>query len=73
LDELIEKASKLRASADDSVVISPAFSLVRASLDFARTAVENPDDLDTLDKPLRKVERAFDKVKETMFLSDFEF
>jgi len=73
LDELIERASKLRASADDSAVISPAFSLVRASLEFARIAVEKPDDLDALDKPLRKVERAFDKTQETMFLSDFEF
>ena len=73
LDELIERASKLRASGDDPAVLSPAFSLIRASLDFARTAVEKPDDLDALDKPLRKVERAVDKVQENMFYSDFEF
>jgi hypothetical protein len=73
LDELIEKASKLRASGDDAAVISPAFSLIRASLDFARTAVEKPDDLEALDKPLRKVERSFEKTQETMFYSDFEF
>ena len=73
LDELIAKVSKLRASGGDATVLSPAFSLVRASLEFARIAVEKPDDLDALDKPLRKVERAVDKVQENMFYSDFEF
>lgn len=73
LDELIEEASKLRANADAAAIIGPAFSLVRASLDFARTAVEKPDNLEALDKPFRKVERAVDKAQETMFLSDFEF
>jgi len=73
LDELIEKASRLRAGGDDAAVISPAFSLIRASLEFARTAVEKADDLDALDKPLRRVERAVDKVQENMFYSGFEF
>ena len=73
LDELIERASKLRASSGDAAVLKPAFSLVRASLDFARAAVETPDDLDRLDKLLGKVERAVDKTQENMFLSDFEF
>lgn len=73
LDELIEKASKLRAGGNDAAVVSPAFSLVRASLEFARTAVEKPDDLDALDRPLKKVERAVDKAQENMFYSDFDF
>ena len=73
LDELIEKASKLRASGDDSAIMSPAFNLIRASLEFARVAVEKSDDLDALDRPLRKIERAVDKVQENMFYSDFKF
>jgi hypothetical protein len=73
LEELIEKASKLRASGDDSAVMSPAFSLIRASLEFARVAVEKADDLDALDKPLRKIERVVGKLQENMFYSGYEF
>jgi len=73
LDELIEKASKLRAAKDDPAVFRPVFNLIRASLDLARSAVENPDDLDALDSHLRKMERTADKARETMFYSDFEF
>jgi len=73
LDELIARASKLRAGGGDATVLSPVFSLVRASLEFARIAVEKPDDLDALDKPFGKVERAVEKVQENMFYSDFEF
>ena len=72
LDELTEKASKLRATRDDPAVFGPIFNLVRVSLDLARTAAENPDDFDALDKPLHKLERAIDKTRETMFYSDFE-
>ena len=73
LDELIEKASKLRANQDDSAIMGPAFSLIRASLEFARVAVEKSDDLGALDRPLRKIERALDRVQENMFYSDFRF
>ncbi len=73
LDELIEKASKLRASGDDSAILSPTFSLIRASLDFARIAIEKSDDLAALDKPLRKMERAIERIRESMFFSDIEF
>ena len=38
LDELGEKASKLRAGGGDGVVMSPTFSLIRASLEFAQAA-----------------------------------
>ena len=73
LDELIEKASKLHASGGDPAVLSPAFSLIRASLEFARRAVDKAGDMDALDKSLRKIERAVDKVQQNMFYSDFRF
>ncbi len=73
LEDLSEKASKLRAGGDDNAVLSPAFSLVRASLDFAQKAAITPDDVDALEKSLQKIQRAFDKLQDSFYLSDFEF
>jgi len=73
LDELIEKASKLRAGGSEGVVMSPAFSLIRASLEFAQVAFENPKDLDSLEKPMQKVQRAFEKLQDTVYFSEFKF
>jgi hypothetical protein len=73
LDELSEKASKLRAGRGDAVALSPAFSLIRASLEFAQKAVDTPDDLETLEKSLQKIQRAFDKLQDSFYLSGFEF
>jgi hypothetical protein len=72
LDELSEKASKLRAGDGESFVMSPAFSLIRASLDFAKVVSENPNDLEALDKPMQKLQRAFEKLQNTVYLSDFK-
>ena len=55
LDALAEKARKLRASADLPAICSPAFSLVKASLEFACETVEDFQDSDRLDLLLRKV------------------
>jgi hypothetical protein len=73
LEKLLEKASRLRATRDDPAVFGPSFNLVRMSLDLARSVVETPQDVDALDKHLRKIERTINKVRETMFYSDFEF
>lgn len=73
LDELSEKASKLRAGGGDGVVMSPAFSLIRASLEFAQAVVENPNNLDAVDKPMQKLQRAFEKLQDTVYFSDFKF
>lgn len=72
LEELSEKVSKLRAGRGDAAVLSPAFSLIRASLEFAQNAVETPDDLETLEKSLHKAQRPFDKLQDTFYLSDFD-
>jgi hypothetical protein len=73
LIELSEKASKLRAGKGDAPVLSPAFSLIRAGLELAQKAAENPDDLDALEKSLHKVERACEKLQGSLYLSEFEF
>jgi hypothetical protein len=73
LDELSEKASKLRAGQGDSIAIGPAFSLIRASVEFAVAMFENPNDLDALEKTMRKLQRTFEKLQDTIYLSDFKF
>src|SRR6266498_3766590 len=73
LDELHEKAAKLRAHEGDAPVLGPAFSMIRASLEFAQKACDTPDDLDALEKPLQKVQRAFDKLQDSVYLSGFQF
>jgi hypothetical protein len=72
LDEVSEKVSKLRAGRGDAAILSPAFSLIRASLEFAQSAVDTPDDLEALEKSLQKVRRAFAKLQDTFYLSDFD-
>jgi len=73
LDELSEKASKLRAGGGDSTVLSPAFSLIRASLEFAKVACEYTDDRDALEKPMQKLQRAFEKLQDNIYFSEFKF
>lgn len=73
LEDLSEKASKLRAGGDDNAMLSPAFSLVRASLDFAQKAAVTPDDVEALEKSLQKIQRAFDKLQDSFYLSGLEF
>ncbi len=67
LDELREKASKLRASGGDAAVLGLSFSLIRASLDFAQKASETPDDLDGIETSMQKVQRAFDKLQDSVY------
>ena len=71
LDELNDKASKLRSSSSEPLMYGPAFSLAKACLDFARVAVEFPEDLEKLDQALNKVIRASNKVEKTMYSLDW--
>jgi hypothetical protein len=70
LDELNEKASKLRSSSSEALMVGPAFSLAKAGLEFARVAVEFPEDLEKLDKALDKVIRASNKAEKMMYYLD---
>jgi hypothetical protein len=70
LDELMANAKKLRAGSDQPAVLGPAFGLVKASLELAQAAAQNPDDLDGLWKSLRKVGRALRSVETTLDRSE---
>lgn len=71
LDELNEMASKLRSSSSEPLIYSPAFSLAKAGLNFARVAVEFPEDLEKLDEALHKVMLASNKAEKTMYYLDW--
>jgi len=70
LAEIAEKASKLRSSSDEPPLNSPAFSLVKASLDFAQTAIEHPQDAEKLFKSLDKVFRSANKAEKLLYYID---
>ncbi|MBI3960807.1 MAG: hypothetical protein HY328_18505 [Chloroflexi bacterium] len=58
LQAMSELLKKLRASRDAPPVWSPAFALLRASLDLAEQAVTEPDAIDDLWSKLEKIETA---------------
>ncbi len=70
IEEIVAKAKKLRAKSNLPAIISPTFSLARASLEFTQTVASNPDNLDLLWKTLKKVERALSKVENTLNRSE---
>ena len=61
LNELADKAKNLRGSSEHPAIYGPAFSLVKASIEFAQIVVSDSGDLDDLYKSFRKVERALGK------------
>lgn len=67
LEEMLTQAKQLRGGGGQPRLNSPAFSLLRASLDLAYSAVSNPQDLDGLFKQLNKVEQAARKVENTLY------
>ena len=71
LNELNGKAAKLRSSSSEPLIYGPAFSLAKASLNFARVAIEFPEDLEKLDKALQKVFLASNKAEKTMYYLDW--
>jgi hypothetical protein len=71
LDELADKVKKLRGSVEQPTIYSPAFSLVKASVEFAQLAVSDTNDPDTLDKALQKVRRAFNKTNTVLSREEY--
>ena len=71
VDEISQEVKKLRSSSGAPPIQSPAFSLAKASIDFTKTAVNTPDDLDELWKSLKRVERAIRKAETTLFRADY--
>lgn len=60
---LAAEARKLRSSEGEPAIQRPAFSLVKASLELAQSAVQDPEDLDALWRSLRKVGNAVSRVE----------
>lgn len=71
LEAIAEQADKLRSGAGSPPIYSPAFSLAKASIAFARSAVDRPHDLDALWKALEKVERQLRRAETTLFREEY--
>jgi hypothetical protein len=67
LDEMAQEAKKLRSGRGEPAIHSPAFSVVRASIEFARIAVEEPENTEQLWKAFKRVERAARKVETVLY------
>lgn len=63
LAELMAKASKLKGGSGQPALHSPAFSLIKASIELGQVAISQPDDEEQLWKLLGKVEQAARKVE----------
>ena len=61
LNGLAKASKKLRGKAADPAIFSPAFSLLKASIEFAQVAVSDVNDQEELYKALNKVRRALNK------------
>ncbi len=71
LDDLARKVKKLKGSVDHPAIYSPAFSLVKASVDFAQLAVSDVNDQESLHKALQKVRRAFNKSNTVLYREEY--
>jgi hypothetical protein len=69
LTALSEQAETLRAQAGSPPTWGPAFSLVKASLALAETAVTSPEDQDALWKQYNRVIQAINRVEDGVFRS----
>jgi hypothetical protein len=67
LESLAEAAKKLRGGSGQPALYSPAFSLIKASLEFARFATDDATDLDRLWKSFDKIERTVRKLETTLY------
>jgi len=63
IEKMFQQAKQLRSSTSAPALHSPAFSMAKASIEFAKTAAENPDDTDALWQALGKVARAIRKAE----------
>lgn len=71
LDEISLQSKKMRSSSGAPAIHSPAFSLAKASIEFTKLAVDNPDDIDELWRVLKKVERAIGKVETVLYREEY--
>lgn len=71
LEELARKANKLKGTAKSPAIYSPAFSLVKASIEFAQLAASDANDQEGLHKALQKVRRAFNKSSTALYREEY--
>ncbi len=62
-ENIAKEAKKLRSGKDMPAIHSPAFSLAKTGTDFAKLALDDPDDTVALWKALKKIERAVRKAE----------
>jgi hypothetical protein len=70
IDEIWQQANTLRSSRNAPAIHSPAFSMTRASIEFAKLAIEDPEDIDGLWRALKKVEKAVKRTETVLYRSD---
>lgn len=70
VEELAKIAKRLRSEAGQPAIMSPVFSLVRSTLQLARFAVDQPDNMEDIYDLTQKVSKALKKVETVIYRSD---
>lgn len=70
IKELVEKASTLRGGSAQSELLSPTFSLIKASLELADLATEKEIEHEKIYKCLEKIERHFGNIQKELYYYD---
>lgn len=70
IKELTEKAAKLRGGAGQIEILSPTFSLVKASLELADLLTEKKIERDDIFKCFEKLERHFSNIQKELYYYD---
>jgi len=69
LEALGQEAKTLRAQSGSPPTWGPAFSMVKASLAMAETAVNNPEDIDALWEQFEKLAQIVNRLEDSIFRS----
>ncbi|MEM7129316.1 MAG: hypothetical protein AAF702_23495 [Chloroflexota bacterium] len=67
LDALAASAKKLRGGSGQPAINSPAFSLIKASIEFGQLAAVDAQDEEALWKSFQKIERSVRKLETTLY------
>lgn len=70
INELTEKAKQLRGGAGQKEILSPAFSLVKASLELADLVTEKKIEFDEIYKCFEKLERHINNIQKELYYDD---
>jgi len=66
-EQLSTLSKKLKGGQGQHPINGPVFSLVKASIELAKYAIEHPNDSEAIFKDLNRVERAINKVEDTIY------